>query len=481
MSPAAEAPNVELLAHLARHGQEHLLAGWEHLDTATRSTLVRTLSEIDLTALARLHALRDAPACLPDLSQACAPTIQSGEPNGVMETLGSVAIASGRVAVVLVAGGQSSRLGVSLPKGVFPVTPVTGKSLFQVHAEKLVTLGRRHEVTPPLFVMTSPATDSATRDFFAAHGNFGLPTVTFFQQGTMPSVEIATGKILLEAPGKPFLAPDGHGGCLSALEKQGHLAWMQDRGIRTVFYFQVDNPLVRVAEPSFIGRHLRAESQASSKVVPRRFPGEKLGVFVSLADRCHVVEYSDLPPDLSTERLADGSLRYAAGSPAIHLFSVDFLRQVAATGYGADDPSTDKLPFHIARKKVPHVDPATGSMITPTAENALKFERFIFDALPRAERWLLVGALHEEEFAPLKNAEGPDSPQTVKLAQSRLAAGWLAHAGVKVPTDGQGNPPAPVEISPLVALEPGHLRGLYLPEWVEGKPYLLDEAYELRG
>ncbi|MFM8934276.1 MAG: UTP--glucose-1-phosphate uridylyltransferase, partial [Gemmataceae bacterium] len=219
--------------------------------------------------------------------------------------------------------------------------------------------------------------------------------VRYFQQGTMPAVDLATGRLLLDSPGKPFLAPDGHGGCLSALENQGHLAWMQERGIRSVFYFQVDNPLVKVADPNFLGRHLRAESQASSKVVPKRSAGEKVGVFVSIAGRCHLVEYSDLPQRMAEDRQPDGSLRYAAGSPAIHLFSVDFLRRVA-TGSGAEG-----LPFHVARKKVPHIDTTTGARAVPATENALKFERFIFDALPQADRWLLVGVTHEGEFAPL--------------------------------------------------------------------------------
>jgi UDP-N-acetylglucosamine/UDP-N-acetylgalactosamine diphosphorylase len=468
-------PSTDLVETLKSHGQQHLLAGWEQLDPAGRQYLVDTLAGFNWAELRGLYEKRAEPAKLPDLVDAQAPVVQLEEPDTALEALGSVALQRGRVAVVLVAGGQGSRLGSDLPKGCFPITPVTGKTLYQVHAEKVLALGKRHGITPPLFIMTSPATDGPTRDFFSSHGHFGLDPdrVFYFQQGTMPAVDLATGKLLLEAPGKPFLAPDGHGGCLSALENQGHLAWMQDRGIRSVFYFQVDNPLVKVADPNFLGRHLRAESQASSKVVPKRSADEKVGVFVSMAGRCHLVEYSDLPREMAEQRLADGSLRFAAGSPAIHLFSVDFLRRVASgSGQGG-------LPFHIARKKVPHIDPVTGERVQPDRENALKFERFIFDALPQAERWLLVGVTHEDEFAPLKNSAGPDSPATVRLAQSRLAAAWLARRNIRFPADERGNPLVPVEISPLVALGPDDLRGLQLPEPAEGKPYLLDDPDNL--
>lgn len=466
-------PPASLRSRLESCHQDHLLAGWEILTPQQQDHLVHTLNGFDFAELASLHSKQNQPAKLPDLATAEAPPLQVDEPDSVLEALGAVALQRGRVAVVLVAGGQGSRLGSDQPKGCYPITPVTGKTLYQVHAEKLLALGRKFGVTPPLFIMTSPATDGPTRDFFAQNNHFGLDSsgIYYFQQGTMPAVDRETGKVLLEAPGKPFLAPDGHGGCLAALEKQGHLAWMQERGIRTVFYFQVDNPLVKIADPGFIGRHLRAESQASSKVVPKRSPGEKVGVFVSLGGRCHLVEYSDLPKEMAEQRLPNGALRFAAGSPAIHLFSVDFLRRVSAGSEG--------LPFHIAKKKVPHFDPSIDGQVTPVTENALKFERFIFDALPQAERWLLVEVTHENEFAPLKNAEGPDSPETVRQAQSRLAANWLASRGIRFPVDAQGIPPVPVEISPLVALGPDDLRGKQLPDPAEGKPYLLNDPDNL--
>ena len=172
-----------------------------------------------------------------------------------MRALGGEALRRGEVAVLLVAGGQGSRLGFDKPKGMFPVGPVTGATLFQIHAEKVLAVSRRYGRPVPLLVMTSPATHTETEAFFHAHGFFGLARgdVYFFQQGTMPAVDLATGRILLEAPGRLFLSPNGHGGTLTALAETPVLGAMEARGVRHLFYFQVDNPLVKVCDPAFLG------------------------------------------------------------------------------------------------------------------------------------------------------------------------------------------------------------------------------------
>jgi UDP-N-acetylglucosamine/UDP-N-acetylgalactosamine diphosphorylase len=250
--------------------------------------------------------------------------------------------------------------------------------------------------------------------------------------------------LLLESPGRLFLSPDGHGGTLTALASSGLLERLRRRGIRHLFYFQVDNPLVKVADPVFLGRHLSGRSEASSKIVPKQGPKDRLGNLVLVEGRCTMIEYSDLPDRLAHETDETGRLRLWVGSPAIHLFDLDFLARLT---HGAG-----LLPFHIARKKVPYLD-ETGRVVQPEKENALKFERFIFDVLPLAERWLVVETSHREEFAPLKNAEGADSPQAVEAALTNLAADWLDRAGVEVPRTAGGQPSFPLEISPLFALD----------------------------
>ena len=280
--------------------------------------------------------------------------------------------------------------------------------------------------------MTSPATHADTEAYFKQNEYFdlGRDNVYLFQQGTMPAVDIASGRLLMEAPGVVFSSPNGHGGTLTALSESGVLETIAKRGVRHVFYFQVDNPLVKIGDPAFLGRHIALRSEASSKVIEKAYPKEKMGVFALIDRRCGIVEYSDLPDDLAKQLDAGGRLAFRAGSPAIHLFDLDFLRRVTQ--------GENRLPFHIARKKVPHVN-EDGQSVSPTTENALKFEMFVFDAIPMAERWLLMESPRDEEFAPVKNADGADSPRTARQAISNLAGRWLEANGAKVPRDADGN------------------------------------------
>jgi UDP-N-acetylglucosamine/UDP-N-acetylgalactosamine diphosphorylase len=266
----------------------------------------------------------------------------------------------------------------------------------------------------------------------------------------MPALDMTTGKLLLESPGRLFTSPNGHGGTLLALADQGLLDRLQGQGIKHIFYFQVDNPLVKVADPVFLGHHLAAHAEVSSKIVPKESPTDKLGNLVLVGGRCAMIEYSDLPEDMARQTDEQGHLRFWAGSPAIHVFDVGFLRRVMQ--------GEARIPFHIARKKVPFVD-AEGTRVEPKKENALKFEMFIFDVLPRAERWTVVESGRREEFEPLKNATGRDSPETVRQALSNLAADWIERAGVKVPRKTGGDSGVPLEVSPLYALDAEELAG----------------------
>jgi UDP-N-acetylglucosamine/UDP-N-acetylgalactosamine diphosphorylase len=254
----------------------------------------------------------------------------------------------------------------------------------------------------------------------------------------MPALDLHTGKLLLESPSSLFLSPDGHGGTLTALAKSGLLAKMKSRGIEQLSYFQVDNPLIRIADPTFLGHHVAAQAEVSSRAIAKRGPKEKVGAFALVKGRCTIVEYSDLPDELAFATDANGRLQLWAGSPAIHIFAVSFLERMTS--------HPDHLAFHIAKKKVPHID-ADARPVEPKTENALKFERFIFDVLPAAERWTVVEALREEEFAPVKNATGEDSPATSEAALVAQATSWITKAG------GSVAPGSKVEISPRYALD----------------------------
>lgn len=431
---------------LHRHGQGHVLAFWDRIDEASRSRLLEQVSRIDFAGLAGLYQQRGkASAVPPPEAIEPVPVIPHNAPdNPERSRRGEAALARGEVAVLLVAGGQGSRLGFEKPKGMYPVGPLSRKSLFQLHAEKVLALRRRHGAAVPFLIMTSPATHDETVEFFDRHRHFGLPRedVAFFQQGSMPALDLESGRLLLESPSSLFLSPDGHGGTLTALASSGLLARIKDQGVRHVFYFQVDNPMVKVADPVFLGHHLAADAEASSKIVAKRNASERAGVFACVEGRCTIIEYSDLPRELATATTPEGRLRLWAASPAIHLFDVGFLERM--TG------EADGIPFHVAKKKVPHID-EHGRRVDPETENALKFERFIFDVLPRADRWTVVETLRQEEFAPLKNADGEDSPETVYAALVDQAARWLRRAGAEV------RPGVPVEISPLFALAPDHV------------------------
>jgi UDP-N-acetylglucosamine/UDP-N-acetylgalactosamine diphosphorylase len=427
--------------------QEHVLAFWDQLSDDERRGLLDQLGRIDLGQLQQLYGQRDSTAVLPSLDriQPIA-VVRLGAEAQEARAAGEAALRRGEVAALMVAGGQGSRLGFEHPKGMYEIGPVSNKSLFQIHAEKVLALRRRYGKLVPFLVMTSPVNHAETQAFFAAHGHFGLPRdeVAFFSQGTMPALDLETGRLLLEAPGRLFTSPNGHGGSLTALAEHGLLDRLRSRRVKHIFYFQVDNPLVKVADPVFLGHHVTDRAEASSKVVAKLSPEDKLGNLVSVNGRCAIIEYSDMPRELARQKDEAGGLRFWAGSPAIHVFDLDFLCRVTQGHL--------RIPFHVARKKVPHLD-AAGREVQPTKENALKFEMFIFDVLPRADRWTVVETSRREEFEPLKNATGPDSPETVQRAISNLAADWLERAGVAVPRKADGNAAFPLEISPLYALD----------------------------
>ena len=456
----------DLRQRLLSANQVGILSHWEKLSPHEQSLVERQLESIDLEFLANLFDKRNFPFALPETEKITAvPVLHPSTNFTEAKNEGLKALAKGEVAILMVAGGQGSRLGTLQPKGTWPITPITQKSLFELHSEKVLTLSKKANRNIPFLIMTSPATHDQTVTFFTSHAFFGLKKeqVIFFTQGTMPAVDLDTGTILFEEPAKVFASPDGHGGTLTALKKAGLLEQLKSQGIKHLFFFQVDNPLVQIADPVFIGHHISHRSQLSSKVILKDSPTDKLGNFIQVEGRCQIIEYSDLPLELANRKKHDGSLFIDTGNPAIHLFDVDFLNVVSS--------NCDALPFHLARKKVPHVD-ANLSKVVPEKENAWKFERFIFDIFPLAERWLLVSTKRDEEFAPLKNAQGADSPETAKQAQCKLFIQWLEKAGIKMPAY---SATPEVEISPSFAMDAAEL-SQKLPNNFQAKFPLLLQA-----
>jgi UDP-N-acetylglucosamine/UDP-N-acetylgalactosamine diphosphorylase len=447
-------PNIEAVrSKLVSHGQEHLLQFCDGLGEQERSALLAQVSAIDLDEIDRLvkQYVHQKPEAEVD-GEIIPPEIISPrtEDPDVLRELeaaqqrGLELIAAGKVAAFVVAGGQGTRLGYEGPKGCFEATPVAHKPLFRVFAEQIFSASRRGGAPVPWYVMTSPANDVATRAFFRQHDFFGLPAddVFFLCQGTMPAITF-DGKLLLAKKGQVAESPDGHGGSLVALHQSGALEDMARRGVELISYFQVDNPLVRCVDPLFLGLHDLRGAEMSAKALPKRDPMEKLGNFCVRDGKTTVIEYSDMPEDLARATTENGRLKFSAGSIAIHVLSRGFVERITSS-------QGPRLPYHRAEKKVPFVG-ADGETVLPEAPNAVKLEMFVFDALPLAEKTVILETDRSEEFSPIKNASGEDSLASSLHEQVRRAASWLERAGVAVPRDADGQVAAAIEISPLYA------------------------------
>ncbi|MBX3394519.1 MAG: UDPGP type 1 family protein [Phycisphaerae bacterium] len=434
--------------------QGHVFTFWTELAEDERRILLDDLKSINLTQLPGVAALAqkpDAHAAIPD-DLTPAEVIPRESVGRDTIRLGEKLLEEGRVAAFTVAGGQGTRLGFDGPKGALPVSTVRGKTLFQLFAESILATERRYRTTVPWYIMTSPANDAQTQAFLRRYQFFGLAPdrVRFFQQGVMPSFD-SQGKILLDQRNRVALSPDGHGGSLLAMATSGVLADMAARGVDYISYFQVDNPLVFCLDPVFIGLHAAGGAEMSSKIVPKADDLEKVGNFATSGGKQIVIEYSDMPESVARSRNPDGSRRFDAANIAIHILSRSFVERLTA------DRASFALPWHIARKKIPFVDPSTGGRVEPLEPNGVKIEAFVFDALPLARAATLLRTSRENEFSPVKNKTGVDSIETARRDMSRRAENWLLQAGLIDEHDANAMPPVACEISALAALDAAEL------------------------
>lgn len=431
-------------------GQGHVLRYWDQLGGDEETELLTQIASLNFDDMARMAALLGAPLAGNDGVDIRPAEVVSlrGTDRLTAVARGEEALRKGEVGVLLVAGGQGSRLGFDGPKGCLEIGPVSGATLFEVHARKILALERKFETALPFYIMTSRANDEPTRAFFRKNGYFGLSPerVCFFVQAMWPALD-GCGRIILDEPGHIFMNPDGHGGTLGALDSNGVLADMSSRGLTTVFYFQVDNPIVKIADPAFTGLHLLRNADISVKVCAKRDPDEGLGVVVERGGEHAVVEYTELTHSQRHAVRDDGSLLFLFGSVAIHVFSLDFMASEA----------TKKMPLHVAHKTVPFLDDE-GRKVRPEEPNAYKFEKFIFDVLPAARQVVNLEFDRADEFSPVKNAEGSDSPATARRDMVSKCARWLETIGVAVPRGDDGEPSSAIEIDACYALGPEDLR-----------------------
>lgn len=448
-------PPQALLERLKDYGQEDAFSLWDELSPDERDLLVKDIQTLDLSRIDRIIrcSLRSQGVASPTIEPVPEESVCSVEHRTLEQRerwwkMGLKAISQAKLAVLLLSGGQGTRLGSSDPKGCFNIGLPSGKSLFQLQAERILCVQRLASqsgnegsagfVPIQWYIMTSPFTDDATRKFFESHKYFGLEAdqVTFFQQGTIPCVT-KDGRFIMETPCKVARAPDGNGGVYSALKTTRLLEDMAMRGVRYLDCYGVDNALVRVADPTFLGYFIDKGVAAAAKVVRKAYPQEKVGVFVQKGrgGSLSVVEYSELDQQTASAiNQETGRLRFCWSNVCLHMFTLDFLNQVAS---GLEKDSI----YHLAEKKIPSIHGFT---------NGLKLEQFIFDAFTYAPTTALFEVVREEEFAPVKNANGSnvDTPDTARLLVLRLHSRWVVAAGGflthSVPLYATG-----VEISPL--------------------------------
>jgi UDP-N-acetylglucosamine/UDP-N-acetylgalactosamine diphosphorylase len=427
---------------LARYGQAHLLEGVDELAPQVRERFLARLAEVVWDELGE----PPEPPSLEDVEPARVVTLDERRKRASeLAATGETAYRAGRIAVLMVAGGQGTRLGFPGPKGCFPIGAVSRKSIYQLQAEKVLSLSSRIGQEVPFLVMTSPMTDAETREFFAAHDSFGLAQGQLrpFVQGTVPSLD-RTGRALLEEPGILLESPDGHGGSFTALAASGELDRLRREGVSEIVYIQVDNVFARVDDPVLVGLAVSERADVVSKVLAKRDPDEKVGHLVRIGGRDRIVEYTELSPEQVRTRAPDGTPVYRWGSPALHCWSVTFFTQLLERGY--------RLPLHRSAKPL---RAWSGGSVQEV--EGWKYERFVFDLVSEADRSVGLEIEREAEFAPVKNAEGDDSPDTARALAHRQYVQWLRAAGVRVTAP----PEARVEISPLL----GTTREQFIERW----------------
>ncbi|KAG5876435.1 hypothetical protein JTB14_008428 [Gonioctena quinquepunctata] len=474
----------ELRKVLGECQQSHLLQFWDDLGEEEKEQFLQQLNTIKFDEVSRLF--ENAQASLTeevtklDSKMKPIPSDKFESEEGVNSDLledyrkeGLEEISNSHVAVLLMAGGQGTRLGVSYPKGMYSVGLPSGKTLFQIQAERIrrvISLAEQQTgKTGKIcwYIMTSGPTNETTKNFLRENDYFGLKEedVKLFQQGLLPCFDF-DGKIFLEDKNSVALAPDGNGGIYRALRDNGILKDMKDRGVEYVHVHSVDNILVKVADPVFIGYCVKKQADCGAKVVKKASPSEAVGVVCQVDGSFQVVEYSEITEQTANLRDEEGNLVFSAGNICNHFFSTKFLEEIA-------DRHELQLKLHVAKKKIPHVD-ADGTKIKPTSSNGIKIEKFVFDVFQFTDNFVTWEVPRASEFSALKNADsaGVDCPRTSRRDLLDLHKSYIENAGGKVSCDA-------VEISPLLSYAGENIEVRVKGKVFDEKTVILSDEEEL--
>ena len=399
----------EALKKLEKYGQEHLLTRYEKLEDEKKAKIIKQIKNIDFDQAVELFNITTKSIKKPDgefnnIEYVDKSKLSKEDYNKYYE-IGKKQIEEGKYAVVTMAGGQGTRLGYVAPKGTFKIGGGVEKSLFEALSDTIKEAREKYNINIPWYIMTSRENNNATEKFFEKHDFFGLPyeDVKFFKQGELPMLD-TNGKLMLDETGLIKLAADGHGGVFESLVKNGYLDDMKARGIEWIFISGVDNVLAGLVDPIAVGLAITEGTLATGKSVVKRSPTEGVGVFCKKNGRPYVIEYTEITEEMANARDNNGELLYGESHILTNLFNIKALEDIAQ----------NKLPYHKAFKKAKYTDIETGEVIKPEKPNAYKYEAFIFDAFERLDGMSILRVKREDEFAPLKNADGEDSPDTAR-------------------------------------------------------------------
>jgi UDP-N-acetylglucosamine/UDP-N-acetylgalactosamine diphosphorylase len=456
---------TELREKFSNAGQDHLFKYWDQLSESQQSAFLKQLSKLgdpeafirDVSnAIAYSSSVAESKVYTQLPQSSYTSTISSSkETLNEWETKGIELIKDGKVGIILMAGGQGTRLGSSLPKGCYDVGLPSHKSLFQIQVERIKKLEQLAgvEKSLTLYVMTSQPTRQPTEEFFQKHEYFGWDKeqIIFFNQGTLPAVDLEGQKLLL-GQDKCSLAesPDGNGGLYKALFDNGILDSFKEKGIEHIHMYCIDNILVKVGDPTFMGFSVLNGFDVATKVVRKNDPAEKVGLIVldKKANKPCVIEYSEISQKLSEakDETDPSLLKLRAANIVNHYYNVDFLQRMVPQWI----KSRKNLPYHIAKKKIACTDINTGEPIKPTENNGIKMEQFIFDVFPSVdlEKFGCLEVAREDEFSPLKNAPGSviDSPEMCRANCLKRSTRWIIENGGLLESAD-----ALVEVSPLTS------------------------------